>query len=184
MKTEKTERLTKEQWLDHGLHNLADLGFTSLKADKLAKSLGVSRGSFYWHFKNLADFHSGILGRWQEVMAESVITMLESQGETAEAKLKQLLTIAMTSERTLEQAIRAWGESDAVVKQAVSDIDTLRMGYVQKLVEEMGVDEGDAAVRARIIYGSYLGELSLHDTMTDEAQARGIEVLLEFARPS
>ena len=55
------KRLTKMQWLDHGLKTLAHSGASLLKAGTLAKSLGVTRGSFYWHFADVEDFHRQLL---------------------------------------------------------------------------------------------------------------------------
>ena len=51
-----TEQLSAGDWISQGLKALAESGFTALKADPLAKAMGVSRGSFYWHFADLAAF--------------------------------------------------------------------------------------------------------------------------------
>ena len=56
-----TDQLSAQDWLDQGLKTLADSGFTALKAEPLAKAMGVSRGSFYWHFADIGAFHAAIL---------------------------------------------------------------------------------------------------------------------------
>ena len=175
------DRLTKEQWLAHGLTSLANDGFTSLKADKLVKSLGVSRGSFYWHFKNLADFHAAVVARWQTTSVTAVIQMLEESGEVPPQKLTKLISIAVRSEPALERAIRAWALNDAKVKQAVQDADSQCLGYLQQLLEEIGIDEQTAAVRARLIYGGYVGQVMLGDPLSDAQQTGIIEELIELA---
>ena len=48
-----TDQLSADDWISQGLKALAKSGFTALKADPLAKAMGVSRGSFYWHFADL-----------------------------------------------------------------------------------------------------------------------------------
>ena len=55
------DQLSARDWLDQGLKALATNGFTSLKAEPLAKAMGVSRGSFYWHFADIAAFHAAVL---------------------------------------------------------------------------------------------------------------------------
>ena len=55
------DQLSARDWLDQGLKALAKSGFTSLKAEPLAKAMGVSRGSFYWHFADIAAFHAAVL---------------------------------------------------------------------------------------------------------------------------
>ncbi|CAN0507682.1 unnamed protein product, partial [Phaeothamnion confervicola] len=64
------DRLTARDWVNAGLKALARSGFTALKADTLSKALGVSRGSFYWHFADVGAFHAAVLQRWREVAYE------------------------------------------------------------------------------------------------------------------
>ena len=178
-----SDRLSREQWLDHGLQNLAAVGFTSLKADKLAKSLGVSRGSFYWHFKNLADFHAAVLARWRTLATSGVIVQLEGAGMSAEQKLRNLLLVAATGDLSLEQAVRAWAFSDPAVKQTTAEIDLERLGYVQQLLEEMGIEPASARIRAHVVYASYLGQIVLNKEVTADQQHQIIEQLMRLAAP-
>ena len=67
------DQLSAKDWLDQGLKTLARSGFTALKAEPLAKAMGVSRGSFYWHFADIGAFHAAILKHWREVAAEQII---------------------------------------------------------------------------------------------------------------
>src|SRR6266851_8625394 len=73
-----TYQLSAKDWLDQGLKTLAERGFTALKAEPLAKALGVSRGSFYWHFADIGAFHAAILTHWREVAAEQIIANVEA----------------------------------------------------------------------------------------------------------
>ena len=65
-----TEQLSAKDWLDQGLRTLAENGFTALKAEPLAKAMGGSRGSFYWHFADVGAFHAAVLDHWRDVAAE------------------------------------------------------------------------------------------------------------------
>src|SRR5215218_11138890 len=75
-----TEQLSADDWIKQGLKALARDGFTALKADPLAKAMGVSRGSFYWHFADLGAFHAAVLKRWREIAAEQIIADVEADG--------------------------------------------------------------------------------------------------------
>src|SRR3954469_11716160 len=76
MKTK--DQLSAKDWLDQGLKTLAEKGFTALKAEPLAKQMGVSRGSFYWHFADIGAFHARVLKLCQGVAAERIIPSLEA----------------------------------------------------------------------------------------------------------
>lgn len=76
-----SDQLSAQDWLDRGLKALAAKGAGALKAESLAKSMGVSRGSFYWHFADIAAFRTAILAHWREVSAERVIADLEAAAE-------------------------------------------------------------------------------------------------------
>jgi len=70
------DQLSATDWLRQGLKTLAQSGFTALKAEPLAKAMGVSRGSFYWHFADIGVYHAAILKHWRDVAAEQVIANL------------------------------------------------------------------------------------------------------------
>src|SRR5712671_3565766 len=112
------DQLSAKDWLDQGLRTLAKNGFTALKAEPLAKAMGVSRGSFYWHFADIAAFHAAILKHWREVAAEQVIAGLEaSAGEVDPLSL--LLRRTFNSKQTLEKAVRNWAALDPKARAAV-----------------------------------------------------------------
>src|SRR6476659_10576108 len=76
--TDMSDQLSAKDWLDEGLKALASRGFTALKAEPLGKAMRVSRGSFYWHFADIAAYHAAILARWHEVAAEQIIANVEA----------------------------------------------------------------------------------------------------------
>lgn len=179
------DKLNKTQWLDHGLETLAQSGFTALKADKLVKTLGVSRGSFYWHFKNLADFHESLLKRWQDVMVHNIIQELESQENSATTKLNQLISLAVTSDQSLEKAIRAWALNNPKVQTIANHIDQQRLEYIQSLLKSIGLNKDAALIRARVIYCGYLGQLMLSDSPSKSQKKALVDELIDIAlKPS
>src|ERR1700726_1460892 len=102
------DQLSAKDWLDQGLKTLTHSGFTALKAEPLAKAMGVSRGSFYWHFADIGAFHSAILKHWREVAAEQIIANVEAASGHDNA-LAVLLRQAFGGRLALEKAVRSWG---------------------------------------------------------------------------
>ena len=106
-----TDQLSAKDWLDLGLKVLAEQGFTALKAEPLAKAMGVSRGSFYWHFADIGAFHAAILKHWREVAAEQIIADLEA-ATGDDNPLQLLLRQAFGGRLALENAVRSWATHD------------------------------------------------------------------------
>src|ERR1700744_3048190 len=107
-----TDQLSAQDWLDQGLKALATQGFAALKAEPLAKAMGVSRGSFYWHFADIGAFHAAILKYWREVAADAIIAHVEAASADDEP-LAVLLRRVFSEKLALERAVRSWAAFDA-----------------------------------------------------------------------
>ena len=151
-----TSRLTARAWIDFALRTLAHGGVEALKADLLARKLGVSRGSFYWHFSDLAAFHDKVIERWRETTTEAIIADLEHFG-AAEERLTALLRRAFGQRAVLEVQMRTWAENNAAARRAVSEVDRRRREYIERMLVEAGIASPLAATRAQLLYWSYLG---------------------------
>jgi AcrR family transcriptional regulator len=152
-----TDQLTAQNWLELGLKVLAKNGFTALKAEPLAKAMGVSRGSFYWHFADVGTFHAAILDHWREVAAEAIIRNVEATASKGHDALKVLLLRVFGEKLALERAVRTWAAIAPTARAAVLAIDRRRLGYVANLLEEAGLAPDMAAARAQILYWAFLG---------------------------
>ena len=151
-----SDQLSAKDWVDAGLKALASRGFTALKAEPLAKALRVSRGSFYWHFADIAAFHAAILARWHEVAAEQIIANVEAASND-ENPLALLLRRVFSERLTLERAVRSWASVDPAARAAVQAIDRRRLSYVEGLLTQSGLPAEIARVRAQIFYWAFLG---------------------------
>jgi AcrR family transcriptional regulator len=150
------DRLSARDWLDQGLKALASNGFTALKAEPLASAMGVSRGSFYWHFADIDAFRAAVLAHWREVAAERIIADVEAAATDSSA-LPLLLRRAFGEQLRLENAVRSWAALDPAARRAVQAIDRRRLGYVENLLKRSGVSPGIARARAQILYWAFLG---------------------------
>jgi AcrR family transcriptional regulator len=176
--TSMVDQLSAKDWLDQGLRALARSGFTALKAEPLAKAMGVSRGSFYWHFADIGAYHAAILKHWREVAAEQIIANLEAASGD-DNPLQLLLRRAFGTRPALENAVRTWATLDPAARSAVQAIDRRRLGYVENLLGASGLPADVARARAQILYWAFLG-FALSDRPLP--QARQAEVLDELLR--
>lgn len=176
-----TEQLSAKDWLDQGLKTLAKRGFTALKAEPLAKAMGVSRGSFYWHFADIAAYRSAILSHWREVAAEQVIAELETVPRGGDA-LALLLRRTFSARLALERAVRSWATVDAATRAAVVEVDRRRTGYIDTLLRQAGFPEDVARGRAQIFYWAFIGYALSEQTLPKAQQQAAIDELLRMTK--
>jgi AcrR family transcriptional regulator len=167
-----SDQLSAKDWLDQGLKTLAQKGFTALKAEPLAKAMGVSRGSFYWHFADINAFHAAILARWHEVAAEQIIANVEAASKD-ESPLALLLRRVFGERLTLERAVRTWASVDPAARAAVQAIDRRRLSYVESLLTQSGLSTDVARARAQILYWAFLG-FALSDQPLPKAREQAV----------
>jgi AcrR family transcriptional regulator len=177
-----SDQLSANDWLDLGLKVLAAHGFTALKAEPLAKAMGVSRGSFYWHFADIGAYHAAILKHWREVAAEQIIAGLEAASDHDDP-IALLLRQAFTARLSLEKAVRSWAASDAAARSAVQAIDRRRLGYVEELLRRKGFAADTAQARAQIIYWAFVGYALSDKALSKPQQRTVIEELIRLATP-
>ena len=181
MKVEaKTDQLSARDWLDQGLKTLTESGFTALKAEPLAKAMGVSRGSFYWHFADVGTFHAALLKRWREIMTEQIIADLE-QSAGGEGRMNVLLRRAFSGRLTLEVAVRTWATLDPAARAAVQAIDRRRLSYIESLLAASGFSPEIARARAQILYWAFLGFTLSDKPLSKPRQAEITDELIRIA---
>ena len=151
-----TNNLTSEKWASYGLEVLAKQGYGALKADVLAKSLNVTRGSFYWHFKDVADFHDAVIELWRKRTTEDIISQIEAVEDGAE-RLPTLLRTAASSNTVLDKAMRAWALSEPVAKGALYEVELIRIQYLEKLLSAANVPDTLMRPRAQILHWAFVG---------------------------
>lgn len=160
-KPRKTEdRLDSNAWIDAALDELAQHGIDGVRVEVIAKRLSVTKGSFYWHFKDREALLGMMLDRWRRRATLALIERLDRAGETPEHRLRRLLRLPITGHRSalaadLELSVRLWGRRDERAKVALQEVDELRLRYIASLLVDMGAEPKDAESRAILAY-SYM----------------------------
>lgn len=161
-----SKRLDRQNWLSTGFAALAEAGPQALKAEPLARKLGTTKGSFYWHFKDVPDYHAALLAAWEDHDQSHAQAQLDREN-TPVSKLRALAqSIADPKhDHPVEPAIRAWATGHAGAAQAVARIDTWRLSLAQALLTETGIGNPEMA---RIICAAAVGMASMGKTQIDD----------------
>jgi AcrR family transcriptional regulator len=175
-----TDQLSATDWIKQGLKTLTVSGFTGLKADPLAKAIGVSRGSFYWHFADVEAFHAALLRYWRDIAVERIIADLESETTGGDA-LSQLIRRAFSVRSATEMAVRNWAAHEPLARKTVEAIDRRRLSYIARLFEKSGLPPTRALARAQILYWTFLGFALSDHPLQRKQQQTVVDELLQIA---
>jgi AcrR family transcriptional regulator len=172
-------KLGRQDWVQAALETFMEKGIEAVKVDVLAKSLKITRGSFYWHFKNLDDLLTAIIQEWQAVETEDVMQQVEKIGGTPSQQLLNLLEIAAKDDNRLEKAMRIWAIHDTRAMGSIERVDKQRLEYLQHLFIKIGFSQPDAALRAQVTYSVKLGWVTIAPPRTRSERLAEIRLVYE-----
>jgi AcrR family transcriptional regulator len=138
----KRARLKRQDWIDVGLETLVHAGPAALAAEPLARTLKTTKGSFYWHFRDVPDFHAAVVKDWQGRAFARVLEALAQDG-SAEQRLRRFGEMLRAD--TEDPAFRAWSRSDPMVADAVAQVDDERLKYLVNLLKQLGISNPEFA---------------------------------------
>lgn len=169
-------------WLQAAAEVLRESGVESVRVELLARRLGVTKGSFYWHFSDREALLAGVLADWERRAGERILARIEVASPEPRARLALLFeTVVREGRGALDPAIRAWARSDSNTAEALSRVDGLRLAWLEQLFRDLGADGPDMRARARLAYLALIGEYSLRSEAGVEdrlAEARRTLALL------
>lgn len=160
---EDKQRLDKTAWINAGFRALCVNGPAALKAEPLARELGVSKGSFYWHFANLAAFREAMIEHWVAVATRGIIELVEAHSKNPDERLRYLVHLSTepppeaVGGRGAEGAIRCWGRADLVVAEQLRAVDAARLDFCSEQFLQLNFSAADARLRGRLLYASLIG---------------------------
>lgn len=181
-------RLTRNDWILAGFRALTKGGPETLKAEPLARGLEVSKGSFYWHFKNVDDLKHAMIAHWRESATAEIIAEITRTEQAPRAALSRLLALSVTPRDApfggpaAEAAIRDWGRFEPFIADAVTEVDQQRVQFVTGLMAQYGLPEAEAAQKARLLYAALIGLEALLPAGFDQVQA-DLQALLAALLP-
>lgn len=170
MEKRTNSRLRPDIWVDAAYKAFEAGGVSAVRVDPLAKSLGITRGSFYWHFKNRKALLQAVIDRWDADKTEGAIKKNEEAGGKPSERLLRLLRTCASDDGRFEIGIRAWANEDDEARKTLELIDSRRIAYMADLAVAAGVPEDAALARARVGYLAWLG--SYTGTVPTEVEQR------------
>ncbi|WP_433323612.1 TetR/AcrR family transcriptional regulator [Spirillospora sp. CA-294931] len=150
----------RSDWIDAGLRILETEGAPAVTIERLTERLGLSKGSFYHHFKGMPAFRTALLERFEADYTTAYIDVVELGPERpAIRKIHDLIELVATDDPSsaLEVAVRAWAQQDPEVRVTQERIDRTRLDYVQWLWEELTGEPVESARLARLCYLILIG---------------------------
>ena len=135
--------VTRTEWLDAGLELLADEGAPAVTIERLTGKLGVTKGSYYHHFKGAAGYRTALLEYFEAQFTTRLIDRIEREPDAEPAaKLQHLLRLVLSDpdNAELEIAVRAWALQDPEVRAAQERVDRARTAYLKELCRGLNAD--------------------------------------------
>jgi len=173
-----SKRLSRETWLQRAMDIIAADGFAALNIDRLSRRLGVTKGSFYWHFENRKDFIFQMLEYWADISTDAPIRYTK-QAEPYPAARLTLLMVVLQKQNTAryEVPIRAWAAFDPGVARFVRRVDRKRYAFVRSVFEGIGFSGRDLEVRVRAFVTYHSMEMAMIDRPSRAERMRMIPFL-------
>ena len=153
-----TDRQSRKSWLEAALQALARGGIDRVRVESLAKDLGVTKGSFYWHFKDREQFFDEMLSFWAEQSTQTVITNVHYPTDPAARVRAVAEDIVRRDLAGMDPHIRSWTQYDPERAEIVAGIDKIRFEFIRGLFLAVGFSKNSASLRAHSLYRYALGE--------------------------
>jgi AcrR family transcriptional regulator len=173
--------LNRDDWLNAALESLDERGIDAVKVLPLSHKLGVTRGSFYWHFEDREDLLRQMLEYWERELTDEVIVSASALDGSSQEKLRHVIhNVLFYRKNRYDTAISAWGMFDEQVAQAMKRVLRKRMRFVGRLLEKSGLDKVDAALRARFLVGFLLVDAATMPRETLKKRKETVERCIDF----
>ena len=183
--------LTPERWIDAATEVLVNQGIDSVRVDVLAQRLQVTRGSFYWHFRDREELLRRVLQAWREQTTVQLTLRLERAHVDPREQLRDVLSLPIRGRAAqraarIELAIRAWARRDTMARQAVDEADGARLAYISQVFSSLGFGLAEARWRAFATYAYVVAESQIAAPIAQLQRAerdRFIEQLMRLPLP-
>ena len=177
------DRQSKKSWLDAALKALASGGIDKVRVESLAKNLGVTKGSFYWHFKDREQFLDELLNFWAEQSTQTVIAN-PNYPTDSKARIRAVAEdIVRHDLGKMDPHIRSWTQYDKRRAKVVAKIDKVRFEFLRDLFLAVGFSMIGSDLRAQSLYRYVLGEqfISVRESMGQrlERMQAQVDLLLQ-----
>jgi AcrR family transcriptional regulator len=176
-------RGTEEGWIDAAYDMLVEGGVEAVKILPLARRLGLSRTSFYWHFADREALLAALVRRWQEKNTGNLVRQTELPAATINAAVLNLIDCWITPDlfdSPLDRVMRNWARTDPALRTAFAAADAARLAAIRAMFLRHGYGRDEADVRASAVYLTQVGYIDLETAETLEARLRRVPTYVEI----
>lgn len=174
---------SRDAWLDAAFELLLESGVDSVRILPLARRLNVSRTSFYWFFKDREALLDALMERWREKNTQGLVRQTEAYAESIVEAILNVFDCWLDSElfdAQLEFAMRSWGLQSNEVSREIDAADDTRIDALTRMFERHGYEALAANVRARTIYLTQIGYISMNTQEALGVRMRRVPVYVEI----
>lgn len=178
-------RTPRERWIEAGLEALGNGGPEAVRIEPLAKTLGVTKGGFYWHFEDRQALLDELLDAWERLSVDTAIELVETAGSDPRDRLRMLSSLASEKILDIDLAVRDWARRDPAVATRLRRIDNRRMDYLRSLFLALGAERDDAEARSMLAFSLWIGNHFIAADHLDRSRDAVLAAALErlFAPP-
>jgi AcrR family transcriptional regulator len=155
-------QLDRQEWIEAATEVLAERGMEGMRVELLAKSFGVTKGSFYWHFKDRQDLFNAVLQVWKEGRIRDIDKQTSGAPGKEREQLAHVIEIYSANRNrkgiSIELAVREWARHDAQAAAVVEEVDTHRLECTRRLFVASGLSELEAKSRSLLLYAYVFGQ--------------------------
>src|SRR5574343_928966 len=164
-------QLDPERWVDEAIDVLAKEGVTGLRVEVLAKRCGVTKGSFYWHFKDRQALLDAVLEQWKLGRIRDIEKTTAVTPGNERDQLHYAIEVYGASRNrkgmSIELAVRDWARHDPQAAAIVEAVDLYRLECTRKLFVAAGMSDAEAKSRSLLLYACVFGLSLMHYTHFD-----------------
>ncbi len=162
----RQQTLSTADWEKAALKLIAEQGVSALAVEPLSRRLGVTKGSFYWHYKNRQALLERALARWERIDTENVIDRVIKKATPAERLFALFANVAV--DRYDGELYTAFSASrDPLVKAVVDRVNKRRLKFLEDCYRDLGLPTEEAKNISLIAYSTYLGLIKLRSDTPD-----------------
>jgi AcrR family transcriptional regulator len=175
-----TVRTPRSTWIEAALQAVAAGGPGAVRVEALARTLGVTKGGFYWHFNDRKALIDEMLDSWEKAGTEDIIAQVDSQPADSRAKLRRLYQLTGSGAGlAAELAIREWSRYDKGIAERLRRVDNRRMQYLRSLFSEFCADENDVEARCMLAYSLLIGSYFIAASHGGMSRTRVLQLAID-----
>ncbi|UCV27247.1 TetR/AcrR family transcriptional regulator [Ferribacterium limneticum] len=165
-------QLDPDRWVEVANDLLAKEGISGLRVEVLAKRCGVTKGSFYWHFKDRQALLDAVLEQWKLGRIRDIEKTTAVTPGNERDQLHYAIEVYGASRNrkgmSIELAVRDWARHDAQAAAIVEAVDLYRLECTRKLFVAAGMSDAEAKSRSLLLYACVFGLSLMHYTHFDD----------------